>query len=42
MSKGSRPRKILDKKKYRENWDKIFGKKTQKQSRGVSKIGTRG
>ena len=34
--------KILDKKKYRENWDKIFGKKTQKQSRGVSKIGTRG
>ena len=31
MSKGSRPRKILDKKKYRENWDKIFHKKSKKK-----------
>ena len=32
MSKGSQPRKVLDKKKYRDNWDKIFNKKTQKKS----------
>jgi hypothetical protein len=31
MSKGSRPRKILNKKKYSENWDKIFGKKSKKK-----------
>jgi hypothetical protein len=39
MSKGSRPRKILNKKKYSENWDKIFGKKTQKIAKGASKRG---
>ena len=27
MSKGSRFRKTLDKKKFDENWDKIFRKK---------------
>jgi len=30
MSKGSRPRKILNNKKYSKNWDKIFGKKSKK------------
>ena len=28
--KGSTPRKV-DKKKFDENWDKIFGKKIQKK-----------
>ena len=27
MSKGSRPRKIQNKKQFEENWDKIFGRK---------------
>jgi len=31
MSKGSRPRKILNKKKYSKNWGKIFGKKSKKK-----------
>lgn len=29
MSKGSAPRKGQDNKKYRDGWDKIFGKKNR-------------
>ncbi len=29
--KGSDPRPITDKKKFDENWDRIFGKKEQEQ-----------
>jgi len=29
--KGSKPRPIPDPKKYEENWDRIFGKKTDKK-----------
>tara|TARA_R110002110_G_scaffold6275_1_gene31497 strand:- start:1668 stop:1781 length:114 start_codon:yes stop_codon:yes gene_type:complete len=35
MSKGSQPRKGLDKKKYNQNWDKIFHKKSKKKSGGL-------
>ena len=27
MSKGSRQRKVQNKKQFEENWDKIFGRK---------------
>jgi hypothetical protein len=29
--KGSAPRPIPDRKKFEENWDKIFGKKKEKK-----------
>lgn len=29
MSKGSAPRPIPDRKRFEDNWDKIFGKKKQ-------------
>jgi hypothetical protein len=29
--KGSKPRPIEDKKQFENNWDKIFGKKPEKQ-----------
>jgi hypothetical protein len=29
MSKGSAPRPIPDRKKFDENWDKVFGKKKE-------------
>ena len=44
MSKGSMPRPITDKKKFAENWDKIFKKnekkkgKTLKEKRAKKKI----
>ena len=28
--KGSKPRPITDRKKFNENWDKIFGKKKER------------
>lgn len=31
MSKGSKPRPIPNRKKFEENWDKIFGKKPEKK-----------
>ncbi len=31
MSKGSMPRPITDKKKFAENWDKIFKKNEKKK-----------
>jgi len=33
MSKGSRPRPIKDRKKFDDNWDRIFGKKKEKDSK---------
>lgn len=31
--KGSRPRKIKDKKKFDANWDQIFGKKKKEKKK---------
>lgn len=31
MSKGSAPRPIQDRKKFDENWDRIYGKKNKKK-----------
>ena len=31
MSKGSKPRPIPDRKKFEENWDRIFKKKPKEQ-----------
>jgi hypothetical protein len=38
MGKGSKPRPIPDRKKFEENWDKIFGnKKKEKQNEDTTK-----
>ena len=34
MSKGSKPRPISDRKKFEENWDKIFNDKKQVEPKG--------
>jgi hypothetical protein len=33
MSKGSAPRPIQDRKKFEENWDKIFGDKKKEEKK---------
>jgi len=33
MSKGSRQRPINDRKKFDENWDRIFGKKKKEEKK---------
>jgi hypothetical protein len=33
MSKGSAPRPINDRKKFEENWDKIFGDKKKEEKK---------
>ena len=33
--KGSAPRPIPDRKRFEENWDKIFGKKEEKKKDGT-------
>jgi hypothetical protein len=33
MSKGSAPRPITDRKKFEENWDRIFGDKKKEEKK---------
>jgi len=36
MGKGSKPRPIPDRKKFEENWDKIFGNKDKKEKNNAN------
>ena len=42
MSKGDSPRPIPDPQKFRDNWDAIFGKKSDEKSSACPKCGDEG